>query len=245
MLESKTFGLIGKGVTFDAGGIQIKPDKAMLDMKCDMAGAAWMLGVALYLDSLESLPVNVIIGLGLVENMTWSAAFKPLDVYTAYNGTTVEIHHTDAEGRLVLADVMSYVERNYHVDHLVTMATLTGACLHALWNDISGIMWDDEEVISTMIDNTSPYETVWRLPLLQKTKDALKSDVADIKNLADGEYMWSSVWGAFLSYFQWNAKLTHLDIAWPAYRTKPLGYMPVWWTGWGVKKLSQVLLSLK
>ena len=96
-ISGEKYAFIGKGVTFDAGGIQIKPDKYMLDMKCDMAGAAGMLGVALYLDTLDVLPIHAIFGLGIVENMTGDAAFKPLDIYTAYNGKTVEIHHTDAE----------------------------------------------------------------------------------------------------------------------------------------------------
>lgn len=96
-IPGEKYGFIGKGVTFDAGGIQIKPDKYMLDMKCDMAGAAGIIGVALYLDTLEELPAHTIFGLGIVENMTGDAAFKPLDIYTAYNGKSVEIHHTDAE----------------------------------------------------------------------------------------------------------------------------------------------------
>jgi leucyl aminopeptidase len=123
--KTEKYGFIGKGVTFDAGGMQIKPDTGMLDMKCDMSGAAGMLGVAMYLDTLDTLPVDLTVAVGLTENMTGGSAFKPLDIYRAYNGTTVEIHHTDAEGRLVLADVMSYVEKNHHVDHLITMATLT------------------------------------------------------------------------------------------------------------------------
>lgn len=107
--KAETYALIGKGVTFDAGGLQIKPDTGMLDMKCDMSGAAGMLGVAEYLDGIDSPPVNVVIGLGITENVINGKAFKPLDIYKAHNGTTVEIHHTDAEGRLVLADVMSYI----------------------------------------------------------------------------------------------------------------------------------------
>lgn len=138
--KTEKYGLVGKGVTFDAGGIQIKPDNAMLDMKCDMSGAAGVLGVARYMDSLETLPIHMIVAIGLTENMTGGDAFKPLDIYTAYNGATVEIHHTDAEGRLVLADVMSYVEKNHEVDHLITLATLTGACIYALGNEITGIM---------------------------------------------------------------------------------------------------------
>lgn len=123
--KGEKYALIGKGVTFDAGGIQIKPDTAMLDMKCDMSGAAAVLGVAKYLDTLSTLPTNVVIAVGLTENMTGGNAYKPLDIYKAHNGTTVEIHHTDAEGRLVLADVMSYVEATYKVDHMITIATLT------------------------------------------------------------------------------------------------------------------------
>ncbi len=237
------YGFIGKGVTFDAGGIQIKPDTAMLDMKCDMSGAAGMIALAMYLDTLSTLPVNITVGVWLTENMTGWSAFKPLDIYRAYNNTTVEIHHTDAEWRLVLADVMSYIERQYHVEHLVTMATLTGACVYALWNDISGIMGDDEDVISTLIDNRSPYEKVWRLPMNEKFKKSLKADIADIKNIAKSEKAGSSIGGAFLSYFQWNAKLTHLDIAGPAYRETTYGYMTKWGTGWGVKLLSEFLIG--
>jgi leucyl aminopeptidase len=125
--------------------------------------------------------------------MTGGKAYKPLDIYTAFNGTTVEIHHTDAEGRLVLADVMSYVEKTYHVDHIITMATLTGACLYALGHDIAGIMGDDEQVISTLIDNRSTYEPLWRLPLNEKMKKSLKADIADIKNIARSEKAGSSI----------------------------------------------------
>lgn len=241
--KTERYALIGKGVTFDAGGIQIKPDSAMLDMKCDMSGAAGMIATALFLDSLPSLPVNVIIAIGLTENMTGEDAFKPLDIYTAYNGLTVEIHHTDAEWRLVLADVMSYVEDNYKPEHIITMATLTGACIYALGNDIVGIMWDDEHVIARLIDSTSPYEQVWRLPLTDKMKKAVKADIADIKNLSKSEKAGSSMGAAFLSYFQGTAKLTHLDIAWPAYRDTNYGYMPKWGTGWWVKLLSEFLIS--
>lgn len=241
--KTEKYALVGKGVTFDAGGIQIKPDTAMLDMKCDMSGAAGMIGVARYLDTLSTLPVDVTIAIGLTENMTGDDAFKPLDIYTSYNWTTVEIHHTDAEGRLVLADVMGYVEDVHKAEHIITMATLTGACVYALWHDISGIMGDDEKVISTLIDNTSPYEKVWRLPLNEKLKKSLKAEIADLKNVARSEKAGSSIGWAFLSYFQWKAKLTHLDIAGPAYRETTYGYMPKGGTGWWVKILSEFLIS--
>lgn len=164
--------------------------------------------------------------------MTGGNAYKPLDIYKAYNGTSVEIHHTDAEGRLVLADVMSYVEKNHKPEHIITIATLTGACVYALGHDIAGIMGDDEEIIRQLIDNTSPYEPVWRLPLNDKLKKSLKAEIADLKNVARSEKAGSSIGGAFLSYFQGDAKLTHLDIAGPAYRETNWGYMPKGGTGW-------------
>ena len=239
-----TYALIGKGVTFDAGGLQIKPDTGMLDMKCDMSWAAGMLGVAEYLDGLDDIACNLIIGLGITENVINGKAFKPLDIYKAYNGVTVEIHHTDAEWRLVLADVMSYIEDLYHPKHMITMATLTWACVYALGHDIAGIMGDDEKVISSLMSSKSPYETLWRLPLNEKLKKSLKTDIADLKNVARSEKAGSSVGGAFLTYFQWKSKLTHLDIAGPAYRETTWGYMPKGATGWGVKILSEFILSL-
>jgi leucyl aminopeptidase len=240
-----TYALIGKGVTFDSGGLQIKPDNYMLDMKSDVSWAAGMLWVAEYLDGISDIPCNVIIGLGITENVINGKAFKPLDIYKAYNGTTVEIHHTDAEGRLVLGDVMSYVEDIYKPAHIITMATLTGACIYALGHDIAGIMGDDEVVIEKLLQSSSPYEKLWRLPMNEKLKKGLKAEIADLKNIDKSEKAGSSIGGAFLSYFQGKAKLTHLDIAGPAYRETVWGYMPKWGTGWGVKILSEFILSLK
>jgi len=243
--KTEKYALIGKGVTFDSGGVQIKPDKGMHDMKCDMAGGAAVLGVAEYLDTLDTLPVDIVLGIGLAENMTGGLAFKPLDVYEAYNKTTVEIQHTDAEGRLVLADVMAYIEKNYHPDHLITIATLTGACIYALGHDISGIVGDDEFVIHQLVSSPTHYETVWRLPHNDRIKKVLESDIADIANLTDAEKAGSSLGWGFLSYFQGQAKFTHIDIAGPSYRVKPYGYMPQGGTGWGVKLLSDFFLSLR
>jgi leucyl aminopeptidase len=152
-----------------------------------------MLGVAEYLDSFSTLPANIIIGLGITENVINGKAFKPLDIYRAYNGITVEIHHTDAEGRLVLADVMSYIEDQYKPEHIITMATLTGACVYALGHDIAGIMGDDEKVIKSLLESNSPYEKLWRLPLNEKLKKSLKTDIADLKNVARSEKAGSSI----------------------------------------------------
>ncbi len=242
----ETYSLIGKWVTFDAGGIQIKPGDAMFDMKMDMAGAAGIVGVMEFLDSIDSLECNIIWAVGFTENMTGWSAYKPLDIYKAYNGTTVEIHHTDAEGRLLLADVMSYVEKNYNPGHIITMATLTGACIYALWYDYAWVIWDDEAVISQLeLLSKDSLEKIWRLPLNDKMIKSLKAEIADIKNIAKTEKAGSSIGAAFLTYFQWNAKLTHLDIAGPAYRNDRLGYMLKWATGWGVMILSDLIRSIR
>ena len=240
----ETYAFIGKWVTFDAGGIQIKPGDAMFDMKCDMAGSAAVIGTMQYLDSMDSLPCNLIGAIGLTENMTGDAAYKPLDIYTSYNEKTVEIHHTDAEWRLVLADVMGYVEDTYKPEHIITIATLTGACIYALGYDYAGIIGDDENVIESLTTlSQDTLEKVWRLPLNKKIKKSLQWEIADLKNITKTEKAGSSVGAAFLSYFQWEAKLTHLDIAGPAYRNDQHGYMPKWGTGWGVNLLSTFFLS--
>lgn len=240
--KTEKYALVGKWVTFDSWGVQIKPDKGMEDMKCDMAGGATVFAVASYLDSLDELPLDITFAVGLVENMTGGWAYKPLDVYTAYNGTSVEIVHTDAEWRLVLADVMSYVEKQYGIQHMISIATLTGACIYALWYDMAGIMGDDDFVIESIAHMQIPFESVWRLPLTARMKKSLESSIADIKNLSEEKAGSSQGW-AFLSYFQWDAKLTHIDIAGPSYRMKPYGYMPQWGTGWGVALLANFFTS--
>ena len=120
---------------------------------------------------------------------------------------------------------MAYVEKNFSPEHMITMATLTGACIYALGNDISGIMGDDEVLIEKFLQNNSPYEDVWRLPLTAKMIKAAEGEISDVKNLSESEKAGSSMGVAFLSHFKGNAKLTHLDIAGPAYRAKSLGYM--------------------
>ena len=166
---------VGKGVTFDAGGLQIKPGDAMLTMKDDMGGAASVIATMLYLDDLEDIPYNVVGAVALAENVIGGDAYKPLDILRAHNGKTVEIDHTDAEGRLVLGDAMSFVGNTYKPDSMMTIATLTGACIHALGHNYAGIMGDDERMIAKILRLTeNGNEKFWRLPLDGAMKKAVK-----------------------------------------------------------------------
>lgn len=138
-------------MTFDAGGLQIKSDDGMFDMKSDMAGAATVVGTLLALDNKTNLRANVVAAIGLTENLLGGSAMKPLDIIRGYNGKTVEIGHTDAEGRLVLADLLGYLEATYAPETIVSVATLTGAVLHALGQNYAGIIGNNQEIIQEIL----------------------------------------------------------------------------------------------
>ena len=198
-----------------------------------------MIALFEYLDGLEEIPYGLVGAIGLAENLVGDEAFKPLDIYTAANGKTVEIHHTDAEGRLILADVMAYAEKTYAPESLVTIATLTGACIAALGYDYAGIMGDDEKMIRK-IENASPFEKFWRLPLDKRMIDSVKAEEADLKNISKGMKAGSSLGAAFLTHFVKKAKYTHIDIAGPSYRPGAFSIFPKGGTGFGVLALAEV-----
>ena len=215
--DSPTYGLCGKGVTFDSGGLSLKPSDSMKTMKADMAGGATVLGVMLAIARLN-LPVNVVGAIGLVENMISGDSYRLGDVLTARNGVTIEVLNTDAEGRLVLADVLSWTA-DQGATHLIDLATLTGACVVALGEDIAGLFPNDDEWASQILDAAEAEgELVWQLPMHDMFDDQLKSDIADCKNIG-------SRWGGaitaakFLEKFVGNATWAHLDIAGPSYAT--------------------------
>ena len=215
-----TLALVGKGVTFDSGGLSLKPSPSMLAMKCDMAGAATVLGAMNAIARLK-LPVNVIALMGLVENMTGPAAYKLGDVLTARSGKTIEVHNTDAEGRLVLADVLD-VAIEQGATHIVDLATLTGACLVALGLDVAGVMsnhepWCQEVILAAGRSG----ELVWQLPMFKEYDDLIKSDVADIKNVGQGRWGGAITAAKFLEQFVQEKPWVHIDIAGPAFRDKP------------------------
>lgn len=213
-------GIVGKGVTFDSGGLSLKTPDGMLTMKCDMAGAATMLAAVRAIAQLK-LPVNVMGFAGLVENMTGPLAMKLGDVLRARNGRTIEVHNTDAEGRLVLADVLS-VAVDTGVAKIVDLATLTGACVVALGTEVAGLMSNDQDWCDSVASAARVCgEPVWQLPMYPEIFDELiKSEVADIKNVGDGRWGGAITGAKFLEQFVAGKPWVHIDIAGPAFRDK-------------------------
>jgi leucyl aminopeptidase len=232
--------IVGKGVTFDSGGLSLKPTDSMLTMKCDMAGAATMLG-ALRAIALLKLPVNVVGLAGLVENMTGPAAMKLGDVLRARNGRTIEVHNTDAEGRLVLADVLA-VAAELRPARIVDLATLTGACVVALGTEVAGLMSNDQAWCDSVAAAArSCGEPVWQLPMYPEIYDEIiKGEVADIKNVGDGRWGGAMAGAKFLEQFVDGIPWTHVDIAGPAFREKPKPWADAGGTGQYVRTLVQL-----
>jgi leucyl aminopeptidase len=210
-----SLGLVGKGVTFDSGGLSLKPTDGMVDMKCDMAGAAAVFAGIQAIAALR-LKVSVLGVLALVENMPGGLALKLGDVLTARNGKTIEVLNTDAEGRLILADALSYAAEQ--TSYLVDFATLTGACLVALGVDTSGLMTNNEEWGKQIVAAIRKAgERAWKLPMDASYDALIKSKVADMRNTGGGRWAGAIAGGKFLEQFVGNAKWVHLDIAGPAW----------------------------
>lgn len=236
-------GIVGKWVTFDTGGNQIKPGDHMYEMKGDMGGAAVTFALMKELDR-HNIDKNIVACLVLAENVVSNNSYKPSDILKWYNWKTVEVIHTDAEGRLVLADGISYLWKNYKTSSIMTLATLTGACVAALGYRYAGIMWTDEIMINSILQyNKDHTEQYVRLPFDDLFIEKTMSEIADFKNLDRSVQAGSSMWGAFLANFLENKEaFTHIDIAgtyingWDAY-----GKCPKWMTGFWVESLSYIL----
>jgi leucyl aminopeptidase len=212
--NAPTLALVGKGVTFDSGGYSIKTNEGMLTMKCDMAGAATVLGAMSAIAEL-GLKVNVIGMMGLVENLISGKAYKLGDVLTARNGKTIEVHNTDAEGRLVLADVLSYASERS--DRIIDLATLTGACVVALGTDVSGVFSNNQSWCDSVLSAAKACgEPVWQMPMFDQYNELLKSEVADVKNIG-GRWGGAITAAKFLEKFVDKKPWVHLDIAGPAF----------------------------
>lgn len=210
--------LIGKGITFDAGGISLKPADGMNEMKYDMAGAASVLGT-LKACALLNLPINVIGLLACAENMPGGGAIKPGDIITTMSGQTVEITNTDAEGRLVLADALTYAER-FNPQFVVDIATLTGAIIIALGRVSSGLMTTDDDLAQHIIQaGLDSDDKVWRLPMDKAYQEALESPLADMINASFDRSAGSITAACFLSRFSEKFRWAHLDIAGTAWQT--------------------------
>jgi leucyl aminopeptidase len=214
-MGAPVLALCGKGVTFDSGGLSLKPTDGMKTMKCDMAGAATVLATMTAIARLK-LSVNVLGAMGLVENMPGGKSYKLGDVLTARNGVTIEVLNTDAEGRLVLADVLSYVV-DKGAARLIDLATLTGACVVALGEDVVGAFTNDQPLCDEVLAAARRAgEDVWQLPMFDAYAEQLKSDVADCKNV--GTRWGGAITAAkFLEKFVSATPWVHLDIAGPAF----------------------------
>jgi leucyl aminopeptidase len=241
----KTVALIGKGITFDSGGLSIKPAQSMETMKLDMAGAAAILGVFKALGELN-LKVNVVGLISATENMLGPKAVKPGDIVTAMNGKTIEILNTDAEGRVVLSDALSYAVSKVKPDVMIDLATLTGACVVALGEDIAGLFASHDELAQDLLKAASVSgEALWQLPLAQEYKDMMKSSVADVKNIGGGRWGGAITAALFLQEFtDPSIPWAHMDIAGPAFAERDQPMTPVGGTGYGVRMLLSYLGSL-
>jgi len=241
----KKVALIGKAVTFDSGGLSLKPSEHMETMKCDMAGAAAVLGVFSVLGELA--PDSEVHGLiAACENMPSGKAMRPGDIVTAMNGKSIEIFNTDAEGRLTLADALSYADKKIKPDLTVDIATLTGACMVALGTDIAAIMTDNEKLFSRLNSAASVAgEPLWRLPLPPDYAPLVVGDHADLRNTGRGRYGGAITAGLFLKEFAGAAPWAHLDIAGPAFAERDVNpYINKGGTGYGVRTILNFLKEM-
>ena len=234
--DESPLAIVGKGVTFDSGGLSLKPSEAMVDMKCDMAGAATVVGVMRAIAKL-GVRQNVVGVCGLAENMVSGSSYKLGDVIETRSGKTIEILNTDAEGRVVLADTLDVALQN-QPRAMVDLATLTGACMVALGNEVAGLMTNHQELCdqieaSAILEG----EPVWQLPMFDLYNEKIKSKVADIKNVGEGRWGGAITAAKFLENFVGDVPWVHIDIAGPSFAESPKPYRDAGATGAMVRTL--------
>ncbi len=241
--DSDPIVIVGKGVTFDTGGISLKPATAMDEMKSDMSGAAATLGTLRAVAELD-LPMRVVGVVPMAENMPGGNSYRPGDLIRAYGGTTIEVINTDAEGRLILADALAYACERFQPRCIVDLATLTGACVVALGEDVAGLMDNDADLAAELLAAGERVgESVWRMPMFPHYAKMIDSKVADIKN-SGARWAGAITAAKFLERFvDDDTPWAHLDIAGPAYRTKATPYVPRGGAGFGVRLLVSWLRS--
>lgn len=248
--DSPTLALIGKGLTFDAGGISLKDPDGMHYMKNDMAGAAAVLGAMKIIGELKP-KLNVLGIVAAAENLPGPRSQKPGDVVKAFNGKTIEVLDTDAEGRLVLADAISYA-RQLGATYLLDLATLTQSCVIALGEITTGVMGNDERWVTQVLKAASNAgERMWQLPMFREYRELIESEIADVTNIANRKVVHSNVKPAgaivgatFLREFAGDTPWVHLDIAGTAWNSRRLGYLAIGPTGVGVRTLATLALSM-
>ena len=237
--DSKPVALVGKGVVFDSGGISLKPADKMDEMKMDMGGAATVIGTMMSAAKLK-LPVNLVGVVPAVENMPSGTAIRPGDILTSLSGKTIEVINTDAEGRLILADALTYVAR-YEPKAVIDLATLTGACIIALGNQAAAVLGNDDKLIRQLLKaGEQSGERLWQMPLWDDYSALIKSDFADVKN-SGGRPAGTITAAAFLKQFADDYNWAHLDIAGMAWEDKGKAGMPKGGTGFGVRLLVDYL----
>ncbi len=235
--------LVGKGVTFDSGGISLKPGEKMDEMKMDMGGAATVLGTMQAAAQLQ-LPINLVAVVPAVENMPSGSAIRPGDILTSLSGKTIEVMNTDAEGRLILADALTYVGR-YRPREVIDLATLTGACIVALGNQAAAVLGNNESLIKQLIKaGERSGERFWQLPLWDEYSEQIKSNFAEVKNTG-GRAAGTITAAAFLQKFASDYKWAHLDIAGVAWEEQGKAGQPKGGTGFGVRALIEYLREVK
>ena len=239
----RTVAVIGKGITFDSGGLDLKTADGMLRMKTDMSGAAVVLGIFQALPRLK-LPVEVHGLIPATENMPSGTAQRPGDIVRAMNGLTIEIGNTDAEGRLTLADALSYAVKTFKPDEMIDLATLTGAVVIALGQGISGVFANDDDLSRRLLGAAAGAgERMWRLPLHDEYKDGLKSDVADLNNVSAQRGAGAIVAGLFMREFTSGTPWAHLDIAGTAFAERDHALGPKGGTGVAVRTILNHLIA--
>ena len=236
--SAKPFALVGKGITFDSGGLSLKPGAGMEEMKFDMCGAAGVLGAFLAAVELK-LPINLVCVVPAVENMPDGNSYRPSDVLTSLSGLTIEVLNTDAEGRLILCDALTWTAQTFDPQVIIDAATLTGACVVALGKHASGLMTQDEELAAQLLDaGTRTHDRAWRLPLWDDYQSQLDSGFADVANIG-GKYAGAITAGCFLARFTNGHRWAHLDIAGTAWEEGRKGLA----TGRPVPLLTQFLID--
>ena len=235
---SRNVALIGKGVTFDTGGISLKPSAAMMDMKYDMSGAAAVIGAMLHLAH-DKPAVNVVGLVGAVENMPSSMAVRPSDIVTAMNGKSIEILNTDAEGRLVLADLLCYACKHYEPRLIIDIATLTGAVLMAVGSCGAALMTNNQKAADYVLNNSDAAgEPIWQLPMWDEFKKEVKGEYSDLKNITSPGVRAGTITAAcFLEEFVGDTPWVHLDIAGTAYDSKATGFPSKGSTAFGLRTM--------
>jgi len=245
--QAQTIGFVGKGITFDSGGLSIKPANSMETMKEDMAGAASVINSIVALAQLQP-DVNIIACAPITENLVGPKALKPGDILKFYNGKTAEVRNTDAEGRLVLADALSYVTKNYKLDAVIDLATLTGACIYAVGPFFSALLSDNSDFADKVkAAGTRSGDQVWALPFTQDFKAAIKSDIADMQNVGNPSIAAGTITAAwFLREFVENdTPWVHLDIASTSFDVPNISYYRKGATGSSVRLLIDLAMNWK